>query len=157
MRAAAAGSVSGSGSQLSSVLGSGGGDGAPGAAALAWTVAAVTRRELSGMGATAKAAAVTTTGQSTPLSDFVRTFIGNGTADQPDAGILVGNGFSYDATTCTGQTACNGGKGGILGDGGAGYNGGKRERRVVRHRWRRRCRSGRPIRWQRWSRWSVPR
>jgi hypothetical protein len=124
MRAAAAGSVSGSGSQLSSVLGSAGGDGAPEAAALAWTVAAVTRRELGAVGATAKAAAVTTTGQRTPLADFVRTFIGNGTADHPDAGILVGNGFSYDSTTCTGDTACNGGKGGILGDGGAGYNGG---------------------------------
>lgn len=27
--------------------------------------------------------------------------IGNGTAQHPDGGLLFGNGFSYDATTCT--------------------------------------------------------
>lgn len=51
-------------------------------------------------------------------------FFGNGTADRPDAGMLIGDGFSYDATTCVGQTICNGGKAGLLGNGGNGYNGG---------------------------------
>lgn len=52
----------------------------------------------------------------------LRAFVGDGTADNPNAGLLVGNGFSYDATTC--PTSCNGGSGGILGNGGDGYNGG---------------------------------
>lgn len=116
------GSVSGLGS-AATWLGSGGGDSAPSSAPLAWAVAAVARREFSTV-STATAAAVTTTGQSTTLGDFIRKFIGNGTADHPDAGILFGNGFSYDAQTCLGQTVCNGGKAGLLGNGGDGYNGG---------------------------------
>ena len=70
---------------------------------LAWSVAAYTRRD--------------------PLGEFFRTFIGDGTADNPDAGLLFGNGFSYDATTCLGAI-CNGGRGGIFGNGGDGFNGG---------------------------------
>ena len=51
--------------------------------------------------------------------------VGDGTATNPNAGLLFGNGFSYDATTCTGGTACNGGNGGLLfGSGGNGFNGG---------------------------------
>jgi hypothetical protein len=50
-------------------------------------------------------------------------FVGNGTADHPDAGLLAGNGFSYTADSCP-TGSCNGGNGGVLGNGGAGYNGG---------------------------------
>ena len=53
----------------------------------------------------------------------LRAFIGNGTADNPNGGLLVGNGFSYTAATCP-TGSCNGGIGGILGNGGDGYNGG---------------------------------
>ncbi|MGB0972123.1 MAG: hypothetical protein ACPGVG_14365, partial [Mycobacterium sp.] len=49
---------------------------------------------------------------------------GNGTAEHPDGGIIWGNGFSWDAQTCTGVTACVGGNGGFFGDGGNGWNGG---------------------------------
>lgn len=30
-----------------------------------------------------------------PLAAFLRIFVGDGTADHPDAGILYGNGYSY--------------------------------------------------------------
>ena len=49
-------------------------------------------------------------------------FFGNGTAAHPDAGWFGGNGFSYDATTCT--TTCKGGNGGLFGNGGNGWGGG---------------------------------
>lgn len=50
-------------------------------------------------------------------------FVSNGTAAHPNAGLLLGNGFSFDATTCP-TGSCNGGIAGILGNGGGGYNGG---------------------------------
>ena len=50
---------------------------------------------------------------------------GNGTAAHPNGGFLFGNGFSWDADSCPGTTACHGGKAGLLGgNGGAGFNGG---------------------------------
>ena len=49
---------------------------------------------------------------------------GNGTEDHPDGGILIGNGFSWDGTSCSGSAACVGGNGGLLGNGGNGWNGG---------------------------------
>lgn len=56
---------------------------------------------------------------------ILSVLIGDGTAQQPDGGIFGGNGFSYDADTCPGDTACNGGTGGLLwGSGGNGWNGG---------------------------------
>ncbi len=51
-------------------------------------------------------------------------FFGDGTAENPNGGLLVGNGFSYDGRTCPGVTACNGGNGGVFGNGGNGWNGG---------------------------------
>ena len=30
-----------------------------------------------------------------PITSFIRIFVGNGTADNPNAGILFGNGYSY--------------------------------------------------------------
>lgn len=70
---------------------------------LTWSVAAYARRD--------------------PLGAVVRLFVGNGTADHPDAGLLIGNGFSYDAGSCLGAI-CRGGNGGVLGNGGNGFNGG---------------------------------
>ena len=41
-------------------------------------------------------------------------FFGNGTAEHPDGGILIGNGYSWTALTCTSGDACDGGDGGIF-------------------------------------------
>ncbi len=50
---------------------------------------------------------------------------GDGTAENPDAGLLYGNGFSWDALSCTGTQACHGGNAGLLGgSAGHGFNGG---------------------------------
>ena len=55
----------------------------------------------------------------------MRVFVGNGTADNPNAGILAGNGYSYVAHAGACITgACNGGIGGLLGNGGDGFAGG---------------------------------
>ena len=59
-----------------------------------------------------------------PVSDLIRVFIGDGTASNPNGGILVGNGYSWTAATCTGSAPCTGGNGGLVGSGGDGYNGG---------------------------------
>lgn len=53
---------------------------------------------------------------------LLRVFIGDGTASNPNAGLLVGNGFSYDSGTCL--TTCNGGNSGLFGNGGNGFGGG---------------------------------
>ena len=52
-------------------------------------------------------------------------FFGNGTAENPNAGILLGNGYSYTAYAgaCL-SGACNGGNSGLIGNGGNGFNGG---------------------------------
>lgn len=59
-----------------------------------------------------------------PFGGFIPVLVGDGTADHPDAGLLSGNGFSYDASTCTGGRVCHGGRGELTGNGGDGYNGG---------------------------------
>jgi hypothetical protein len=57
------------------------------------------------------------------IGDFVAVFISNGTAAHPNGGLLIGSGFSYDASTCA--SVCRGGNGGLLlGSGGSGFNGG---------------------------------
>ncbi|MGB1223822.1 MAG: beta-1,3-glucanase family protein, partial [Mycobacterium sp.] len=101
------------GSLLSSWLGSDGqasyGDPAtPAASPFMWGAAAVARREL---------------GASASATDTFKLF-GDGTAENPNGGFLWGNGFSYDAATCLGTTACAGGNGGLFGNGGDGFNGG---------------------------------
>jgi CubicO group peptidase (beta-lactamase class C family) len=60
-----------------------------------------------------------------PIVDFVRTFVGSGTAENPNAGVLLGNGYSYMAYggACT-TGACNGGTAGLIGNGGDGFGGG---------------------------------
>ena len=118
-------------------------------APLAWAAVAVSRREVTGglttappaaaasvgepvdpagLGATVEAdvvafsAAVTTVD---PIAAFVRIFIGDGTADNPNAGFLYGNGYSYTGYegACT-EGACDGGNAGLIGNGGNGFNGG---------------------------------
>ena len=56
---------------------------------------------------------------------IVRMLVGNGTADNPNAGILMGDGYSYTAYegACT-TGACDGGNSGLLGNGGNGFAGG---------------------------------
>ena len=52
-------------------------------------------------------------------------FFSDGTADHPNAGLLIGSGFSFDASTCLGTNPCAGGMAGLLiGNGGNGFNGG---------------------------------
>jgi len=60
------------------------------------------------------------------FTDLITFFVGDGTAANPNAGILVGNGYSYDtlAGGCP-TTTCNGGNAGLfLGNGGNGIGGG---------------------------------
>jgi hypothetical protein len=126
-----------------SSLGSRNTDDAPAAAPLAWTVAAVSRRELGTKTRTATPAATLSTGEpatftpraaqvSAPSAaatwqpgSVLRVFVGNGTAENPNAGILLGNGYTYTgyAGACT-SGSCDGGTGGFIGNGGNGYNGG---------------------------------
>ena len=62
--------------------------------------------------------------------DFISIFIGNGTAENPNAGLLIGDGFTFTADdvggpNCTAGSPCNGGNAGLLfGNGGGGYDGG---------------------------------
>jgi len=53
---------------------------------------------------------------------ILRLFAGNGTADNPNGGILIGNGYSWTQQSCTGT--CDGGSGGLVGSGGDGFGGG---------------------------------
>ena len=41
-------------------------------------------------------------------------FVSNGTLSHPNAGILIGNGFSFDAITCATGVTCDGGRAGLL-------------------------------------------
>ena len=55
----------------------------------------------------------------------LRIFIGSGTADNPNAGILLGDGYtytSYEGACLNG--ACHGGNSGMIGNGGDGFAGG---------------------------------
>jgi hypothetical protein len=49
--------------------------------------------------------------------------VSNGTAEHPNGGILIGNGYIYNADRCTGTAVCNGGSLGVGGTGGAGGTG----------------------------------
>lgn len=108
----------------------------PAAAPLMWAVAGAARRgndpdsafavvaPTDGTAVTSvpvTASAVAAAGATWSLWDV---FFGNGTAEHPNAGLLVGNGYSWTAQTCTGATACDGGASGLVGNGGNGYNGG---------------------------------
>lgn len=90
-------------------------DSAPAAPTVAWTAAAPGRGQL--VAASAKAA--------NPVQKVIGIFIGNGTAAHPNAGLLIGNGYSWTAQTCDQDKACNGGRAGLLlGNGGNGFGGG---------------------------------
>jgi hypothetical protein len=125
--AAATGTVGGLGAGLLSWLTGGAGDGAPAAAPLAWTAAAFTRRDLNGSTAPKAAAATIDSGQlfagfgAASATGSFKLF-GNGTAADPNGGILIGNGFTYTKYegSCT-TGACAGGTGGLLGNGGGGF------------------------------------
>jgi hypothetical protein len=56
------------------------------------------------------------------LADFLTLLISDGTAEHPDAGLLIGNGYSYGTGDCTAVSGvCNGGNGAIfIGNGGNG-------------------------------------
>jgi len=57
---------------------------------------------------------------------IVSLFISDGTLSHPDAGLLIGNGFSFTAVSCAANQQCNGGNGGLLyGNGGNGGAGGQ--------------------------------
>ena len=85
----------------------------------------VSRREVVRIPAAASATnAVVAAAPANPIGGFLAIFIGDGTADHPDGGLLYGNGFSYSDTTCTAGIACNGGRAGLVGNGGDGFNGG---------------------------------
>ena len=124
---------------------SGSGD-SPAATPLPWTALAEARRELGG--ASRAAAPVSRSQPAEPIEpvavstppvaasapgapaswrpgSVLRVFVGNGTADNPNAGILLGNGYSYTTYggACT-TGACDGGNGGLIGNGGDGFAGG---------------------------------
>jgi hypothetical protein len=93
---------------------------------LAWSAAALSRRELTA--GVFSAAASFGDGQlwaSVGALPPVRVkLFGDGTAEHPDAGLLGGSGFSFTAETCVERT-CDGGNAGLLfGNGGNGFNGG---------------------------------
>ena len=76
-------------------------------------------------GPTATAAATSAASGGWQPGSIFRFFFSDGTAEHPDAGLLIGNGFSYDSTSCPATTPCSGGRGGLLiGNGGNGFNGG---------------------------------
>ncbi len=128
---------------------SGDGPGLPVADPAGWVAAAYVRRESGGGGATAAGKAGATSTGAPPVAGSATTdgiataastaagaapaaaaeamwLFGDGTADHPNAGILFGNGFSWNASTCTGTTACHGGNAGLWGGtAGDGFNGGR--------------------------------
>ena len=96
-------------------------------APLAWSVATASRRESAGgIGTLIVSPQASATGAlvNDPVADFIRIFVGDGTATNPNGGLLIGSGYSRTAQTCTGTVACTGGNGGLLGSGGSGYHGG---------------------------------
>lgn len=104
---------------LSELLSARGGDGVPAAAPLAWTALAASRRDFDTAPVNVPPASAN------PIQNIVSFFIGNGTAKQPNAGILIGNGYSWTSETCNQGTRCTGGRSGLLfGSGGNGFAGG---------------------------------
>lgn len=59
------------------------------------------------------------------IGSLVSVFVSDGTAAHPDAGLLLGSGFSFTELTCAASAVCHGGNSGLLGgNGGNGFNGG---------------------------------
>lgn len=85
---------------------------------------------LIGNAAAPVAVAASATANASAFADLF-FIVGNGTPDHPDAGWLIGNGYSFTENDvdvspfCTKGSPCNGGNAGLLfGDGGNGYDGG---------------------------------
>ena len=72
----------------------------------------------------ARSAAPSASATTSPTSDFISFFVGDGTPSSPNGGVLLGNGYSWTAETCTDPNGCTGGDAGLIGNGGDGYNGG---------------------------------
>jgi len=126
---AATGGLSGLSARLFDWLRVGGDGGVPAAGTLAWTALAFSRRELGGSSTGAPPAATTGAllgnATVTVAANQFRLF-GDGTAENPNAGLLGGSGFSYTTYegACT-SGACDGGRAGLLfGNGGGGFAGG---------------------------------
>lgn len=65
------------------------------------------------------------TASASAVPKILAFLVSDGTLAHPDAGLLLGNGFGFDATSCVAGAACNGGHAGLLfGNGGNGWNGG---------------------------------
>lgn len=60
-----------------------------------------------------------------PIRNLIGIFVSNGTPERPNAGLLIGDGYSWTVATCNQGTACAGGRSGLLlGNGGNGFAGG---------------------------------
>lgn len=60
-----------------------------------------------------------------PVQNLMGVFFGNGTAEHPNAGLLIGNGYNWTPQTCNQGKACDGGQAGLIyGNGGKGFAGG---------------------------------
>jgi hypothetical protein len=82
-------------------------------------------REAGKSDAAAHAVASTAVGSAANAAADAFWLFGDGTAEHPNGGVLSGNGFSWNANSCTGTSACTGGNAGIWGgNGGNGFNGG---------------------------------
>ncbi|MGV0806291.1 hypothetical protein [Mycolicibacterium setense] len=58
-------------------------------------------------------------------SGLIGMFVGDGTAENPNAGLLIGKGYSYGTAAGDCASSCDGGRGGLLmGQGGNGFGGG---------------------------------
>ena len=132
--AATPGSVDGVDAGFLAWLGGDGSNGDPAAGALAWTVAAASRREFGSARTRSVPAAVTDSGEPADSRTasaaatwqpgaILSIFFSDGTAANPNGGLLLGNGFSYTSSSCP-TGSCTGGNGGLIGNGGNGYNGG---------------------------------
>jgi hypothetical protein len=70
-------------------------------------------------------AGVNLNGLDTGGRGLIGMFIGDGTAENPNAGILIGKGYSYGTVAGDCASSCTGGSGGmLLGNGGNGFGGG---------------------------------
>ncbi|WP_162627847.1 hypothetical protein [Mycolicibacterium setense] len=105
-----ASTASSTGAQVNSVSRSGGGE------SLATAVSS---------GPADKPAGVDLDGLGAGGRGLIGMFVGDGTAENPNAGLLIGKGYSYGTVAGDCASSCDGGRGGLLmGQGGNGFGGG---------------------------------
>lgn len=76
-------------------------------------------------GVAAKPAGVNLDGLDMGGRGLIGMFVGDGTAENPNAGLLIGKGYSYGTVEGDCASSCDGGRGGMLfGQGGNGFGGG---------------------------------